>query len=105
MRGGRPDWLADWLERHRSPVSFWLHLIGIPLTVFGLVLMLYQLAIWDWENWWRPLICFVVGYGVQYAGHVHEGNDMGEVIFFKRRMNLPYTAVSPRYSDDSAKAQ
>lgn len=105
MRGPKPHWLMDWLERHRSPVSLWLHIVGIPLTIIGLVVMCYQLAIWDWDNWWRPLVLFVAGYGLQYVGHVHEGNDMGEVIVVKRWLNLPYRAISPKYAKETAEAR
>ena len=27
--------LKNWLSRHRSPVNFWLHMLGIPATVAG----------------------------------------------------------------------
>ena len=35
---------------------------------------------------------------LQWIGHVHEGNDMGEVILLKRWAGRPYCAVSPRYA-------
>lgn len=97
-----PRWLANWLERHQHPVSFWLHVPGIPLTVIAVVLALVQLikAQSDpayWGLWWRPAGLFVLGYLLQYIGHVIEGNDMGEVVLIKKLLGRPYTAVAPRY--------
>jgi hypothetical protein len=94
----RPRWLQNWLARHRSPVSFWLHVVGIPLAVAGLVLAGYQLALWRWDLWWRPAGLILAGYALQLAGHWHEGNDLGEWILLKRLLGRPYVAVSPRYA-------
>ncbi len=94
-------WIDDWLARHRSPVSFWLHMIGIPLTIVGVILGLYQL-LQDpppWERWWHPVLLFVSGYFLQWCGHLHEGNDMGEIIVVKRLLGLPYNAISQRYAN------
>lgn len=97
MKRGQPIWLVHWLERHQSPLSFWLHVVGIPLAVAGGLLGLYQLACWQWEVWYRPIAMIVGGYVLQWIGHVHEGNDMGEVILLKKWAGKPYCAVSPRY--------
>jgi len=97
MRGRQPAWLANWRDRHRSPLSFWLHLVGIPLAAVGAGLALYQLWLWRWDLWWRPVSLLAASYALQYIGHRHEGNDMGEVVLVKRLLRLPYTAVSPRY--------
>ena len=37
--------LRNWLERHRDPVNFWIHLLGIPLAVAGVV----GLFVLPWE--------------------------------------------------------
>jgi hypothetical protein len=97
MPGRRPAWLANWLERHQSAVSFWLHAVGIPLTLLAVLLAGYQLATWRWDLWWRPVLLLGVGYLLQYLGHLHEGNDMGEIVLVKRLLRRPYVAVSPRY--------
>lgn len=94
----RPTWLENWLERHQHPVSFALHLVGIPLTIAAVVLAAYQLAVWRWDLWWRPAGLLVVGYLLQFIGHRLEGNDMGEIILFKRWFGRPYRAISPRYA-------
>ncbi|MBI5866385.1 MAG: DUF962 domain-containing protein [Planctomycetes bacterium] len=103
-----PYWLAEWTERHRSRLSFWLHVIGIPLAVGGMFLGLWQLYHDMWDVWWRPIALIVGGYALQWYGHRHEGNDMGEVILVKRLLGRPYVAVSPRYqspvSDSACRA-
>jgi hypothetical protein len=93
-----PAWLRNWLERHQSAASFWLHVAGIPLTIAAVVLAGVQLYQWRWDLWWRPAGLLVVGYALQYVGHVLEGNDMGEVILVKKALGKPYVAVSPRYA-------
>ena len=98
----QPVWLTNWLERHQHPLSFWLHMVGIPLTLLALPLAGYQLAIWRWDLWWRPVGLIAAGYALQWLGHVIEGNDMGEVILIKRWLGKPYVAVAPRYQSDQA---
>jgi hypothetical protein len=97
VRGDKPAWLADWLERHQSRLSFWLHVVGIPLTVIAVALGIWQLYHGLWDLWWRPLSLLAGGYLLQWVGHVHEGNDMGEIIAVKRLLGRPYVAVSPRF--------
>lgn len=102
VHGDKPAWLADWLERHQSRLSFWLHVVGIPLTILAVILGLWQLYHELWDLWWRPLLMLVGGYVLQWIGHIHEGNDMGEVIAVKRILGRPYVAVSPRFGGKSA---
>ncbi|MDX2199921.1 MAG: Mpo1-like protein [Phycisphaerae bacterium] len=93
----QPAWLANWLERHQTPLSFWLHVVGIPLTILAVVLAGYQLWLWRWDLWWRPTLLLFVGYLLQWLGHWHEGNDMGEVILVKKLLGQPYVAVAPQF--------
>jgi hypothetical protein len=92
-----PGWLSNWLLRHQHPASFWLHMLGIPLTIAAIPLALVQLAESRWDLWWRPVVLLVVGYLLQWLGHKIEGNDMGEIILLKKILGRPYIAVSPRY--------
>ncbi len=92
-------WIQDWLARHQSPLSFWLHVIGIPLTIAAVILAGVQLHLSLWSVWYLPVLLLVVGYALQYVGHIHEGNDMGEIILVKRLLGMPYVAVSPRYAN------
>ncbi len=85
--------VSNWLERHRHPASLWLHAIGIPMLVFGLVLGGWQLCCGMWSLWWRPVGLIVVSYILQWIGHRIEGNDMGEIILIKKLLGMPYVAV------------
>lgn len=80
--------LRNWLERHQHPINFAIHLIGIPLSLAGLVLFFF--VDWPWA-----LAAFVVGYVLQWMGHLFEGNDMGEWAGIKRMLGLPYVAIAP----------
>jgi hypothetical protein len=92
-----PEWWIRYLERHQHVASRVLHAIGVPMTVAALVLAGVQLAGWRWDLWWRPASLFVLGYVLQYVGHLIEGNDMGEVVLVKKWLGRPYVAVSPRF--------
>ncbi len=89
----QPVWLTRWLERHQTPLSFWLHVVGIPLTISAVWLAAYQLFLWRWDLWYRPVIFLAAGYALQFIGHWYEGNDLGEMILVKRLLGRPYTAV------------
>src|SRR5262249_16309403 len=65
--------LRNWRERHRHPFNFWIHLLGIPLAVAGVVLFLAL----PWDRWYWGVGAFVLGYLLQYLGHAVEGNDVG----------------------------
>lgn len=105
MSANRPAWLQNWIERHQHPVSRWLHYVGIPLTIAAVVLAGVQLTQWRWDLWWRPAILLVVGYVLQWVGHLIEGNDMGEVIVVKKLLGRPYCAIAPRSeSDDQSRS-
>lgn len=82
----------NWLERHQHPFSFWIHLIGIPMTIVGIALVCLYPAEWHWG-----VGAFVLGYLLQFIGHRVEGNDMGEWAGIKRLVGLPYVAISPRW--------
>jgi hypothetical protein len=84
--------LHNWLERHRHPFSFWIHMIGIPMTVVGVALVILYPSEWYWG-----VGAFGLGYLLQFIGHVVEGNDMGEWAGIKRLFGLPYVAISPRW--------
>jgi len=83
--------VRNWLERHQHPVSFAIHLIGIPLAFAGVVM--FFTSPWPWA-----LAAFVMGYLLQWIGHQIEGNDMGEWAGIKRMLGLPYVAIAPRYA-------
>lgn len=67
----------------------------LPLAA---VLVVAQLFDGAWSLWWRPVGLFVISYALQWAGHLIEGNDMGELILIKKLLGKPYVAVAPRYA-------
>jgi len=87
-------WVANWLERHRNPVSLWLHVVAIPLLPLAGVLVVLQLKDGAWGLWWRPVALVAFSYFLQWIGHRVEGNDMGEVILIKKWLGKPYVAVA-----------
>ena len=82
--------LDAWMLRHRLPFNFWLHVVGIPLALAGVVLLFFL-------PWYWGVGAFVLGYLLQWVGHRAEGNDVGEWAALKRLLGLPYVAVSPRW--------
>jgi hypothetical protein len=82
----------NWLQRHRLPVNFWLHMLGIPLAVTGLVLLIVR-----WDVWYWGVAGLVLGYLLQWIGHCIEGNDVGEWAGIKRMLGMPYVGISPRW--------
>lgn len=83
--------LKNYLPRHRNRTNQLLHLIGVPLTFIGTPVAIAQGVEWYW-----PLLCFLGGYGLQFAGHAVEGNDAGEIVFLKKKLGMPYTEYGPQ---------
>jgi uncharacterized membrane protein YGL010W len=91
-----PHPLVDhWLQRHRSPASFILHMIGIPPTILGVLFVPIYLTLLSLPIFLVALALFIGGYVLQFAGHVLEGTDPGEIIYFKRKLGLPYVEFPP----------
>jgi hypothetical protein len=81
-----------WRLRHQLPFNFAIHLIGIPLAVSSIPLFFV-------EGYWGPA-AFVLGYLLQYVGHLAEGNDLGEWAAIKRLLGLPYVGIAPRWNPE-----
>lgn len=81
---------ANWLERHQHPFNFGIHMLGIPLAMLGVVLLFVL-------PWYWGVAGLVLGYLLQYIGHLVEGNDVGELIPLKRALGLPVVAIAPKY--------
>jgi hypothetical protein len=77
---GGPRLLRGWLERHQNPVSFYLHMVGIPMTLLALPLLFRH-------QWRRAFGLFGGGYTLQFVGHLIEGNPPGEVLALQRRLS------------------
>lgn len=91
-----PDPMVQyWLQRHRSPTSFILHMIGIPPTILGVQFVPIYLILLSASIFFLALALFVGGFVLQFAGHLLEGTDPGEVIYFKRKLGMPYVEFPP----------
>jgi hypothetical protein len=85
----------NWMARHQLPFNFWIHLIGIPTAVLGLCLLISSLFLP--VPWYWGVGGLVLGYLLQWIGHLAEGNDVGEWAGIKRLLGLPYVGISPRF--------
>ena len=65
------------MGRHQNPVNFWLHMLGIPLTVLAVALAIRT-------YWLIAVALFVAGYSLQFIGHGIEGNHSGEALLVRR---------------------
>jgi hypothetical protein len=82
-----PDPLVQgWLERHRGAVSFTLHMIGIPPTILGALLVPVYTFLFSLPIFILAVFLFFGGYALQFLGHALEGSDPGEVILLKRKL-------------------
>jgi hypothetical protein len=84
------------MERHRDLVSFALHMIGIPPTILGVLMIPIYLMLRSVPLFLLALALFVGGYLVQFLGHALEGTDPGEIIMLKRKLGWSYVEIAPR---------
>lgn len=77
---GGPRLLRGWLARHQHPFSFYLHLVGIPMTVLAVPRLFHH-------QWRTAAGLFGGGYTLQFLGHLVEGNPPGEVLALQRRLS------------------
>lgn len=76
---GKP--LQKWRSRHQNPVSFWLHMLGIPLTILAAALAILS-------HWLVAISLFVGGYALQFIGHAIEGTPSGEGLLLRRLLGM-----------------
>ncbi len=79
-----------WLLRHLNPLSFALHIVGIPPTFLGVLFVPIYLSLLSFPLFLVALALFLGGFLVQFTGHFLEGTDPGEIIYFKRKLGLPF---------------
>jgi uncharacterized membrane protein YGL010W len=77
--------IAQWYSRHRNPVSFWLHAVGIPACFVAAPILLVL------HLWWPAAGSFVGGYILQLVGHAIEGSPSGEAILLRRLLGRDRT--------------
>ena len=72
------SFISDYLSRHKNGLNKLLHIIGIPLALFGLFRIFAK----------RPaagFLSFFNGYLLQWIGHAYfEKNEVGEWIIIKK---------------------
>ena len=78
--------VQDWLARHGRPVSFVLHILGIPLTLLGVLMLPVAAGALSARVFAFSAGLFVVGYLVQFLGHALEGTEPGEVAYLRRKL-------------------
>jgi len=81
MSEDNPSFLEVYRDKHQHPANRALHSVGIPMIVVSLVIVFF-----DWR-WGVGL--FVMGWVLQFIGHIFEGNRPA---FFK---NPIYLIIGP----------
>lgn len=65
------EWIAQYAQSHQNPINRLCHSIGIPLIALSLPLFLLGLLV---AGLWKfAAFLFVLGWILQFAGHVFEG--------------------------------
>ena len=91
----------DWIDRHRDPRSFILHLLGIPATILGVLLVPVYAMLLSVPIFAFALAAFVGGFALQFLGHAFDGTEPGEIKglriwWARRRQRLAATRVPAR---------
>lgn len=76
--------IENWIERHNRPVSFILHMIGIPLSIVGVLMLPMAVPTLSLRILGSSLALFVLGYAFQFLGHALEGSEPGEIMALRR---------------------
>jgi len=69
----------DWVDRHRDPRSFTLHLLGIPGTILGVLLIPVYTMLMSPSVFGFALALFLGGFVLQFLGHALDGTEPGEI--------------------------
>lgn len=78
--------VQDWLTRHGRPVNFTLHMVGIPMTLIGGLMVPIYVWLLSWPVFAFSVSLFVAGYLVQFLGHALEGTEPGEIAYVRRKL-------------------
>ena len=70
--------LSNWIERHKDPTNFWLHMPGIVGCFVVAPILVYL------QSYYLAAAIFVAGYAIQFIGHLTEGSPSGEEMFLRR---------------------
>ncbi len=78
--------VINWLERHRNPVSFTLHILGIPPTIIGVLMVPIYVMMLSAPIFLLSAGLFLGGYLIQFLGHALEGTEPGEIAYLRRKI-------------------
>jgi hypothetical protein len=70
-------------------------MVGIPPTILGFLFIPIYLCLLSVPIFLLALALFIGGYILQFAGHLLEGTDPGEIIYVKRKLGLSYVEFPP----------
>jgi hypothetical protein len=94
--------VENWLERHRHPVSFLLHMVGIPMTLIGALLVPVVLGLASIPILLFSVGLFTAGYLIQFLGHIVDRTEPGELTHIRRLIRHHLTRPGePRSSPSS----
>ena len=74
------------------------------MAVAGAIILLAVWPAWwlgldQWAfPWYWGLGAFLLGYLLQWIGHLTEGNDLGEWAAIKRLLGWPYVGIAPQWN-------
>jgi uncharacterized membrane protein YGL010W len=80
----RPRLVEDWLARHQNPINLILHVAGIPPTLAGFALLPVSLILGSLPLFAFALVVFILGYALQFVGHMVDGSMPGELTALHR---------------------
>lgn len=80
--------IQKWLDNHKNPTSFWLHMIGVPACFVVAPALLIISASNERDYYWPALYMFIGGYAIQFIGHFIEGNRSGEEKLIRRLLKI-----------------
>ena len=78
--------VEDWFNRHRQPMNFLFHLVGIPPTILGVLMVPVWLSTASISLFLFGVALFVGGYLLQFLGHLLDGSEPGELAYLRRRL-------------------
>lgn len=76
--------VVDWLARHRHKGSLALHILGIPPTLVGVLVLPLCVVLLSPAVLGFAVACFVGGYALQFLGHALEWSEPGEITAMRR---------------------
>lgn len=76
--------ILNWIDRHRDPRSFALHIVGIPATLLGALLTPIYILLMSPRLFAVALASFVGGFLLQFLGHAIDHTEPGEIRFLRK---------------------